>query len=384
MQRDQFLAHVSQSLAIHPVVALLGPRQCGKTTLAKAYAASVQPHQLVTYFDLEDPEDLAKLSQPKQVLSYLKGLIIIDEIQCKSELFPLLRVLVDQGLDQRFLILGSASRELIHQSSESLAGRIQYIELTPFNYGETHDLKKLWLRGGFPRAFLIDDNEQSMRWRKSYIKTYLEQDIPRLGIDLSSQNLARFWNMLAFYHAGIFNASEIGQSLQINHKTVSRYLDILSGTFMVRELRPWYENIKKRQVKSPKIYFRDSGIYHALLNVRNDQELYLHPKLGLSWEGFAMEEIIRFHQADNEECFFWSTHADAELDLLIFKNGEKQGFEFKYADAPRLTKSSMLIAVEDLKLSQITVIYPGEGSYPLHDKIVAMGLEYYLAAKPKP
>lgn len=379
IQRHFFINELDKAIGSHPVVALLGPRQCGKTTLVKQYAAARQtdntPH--IHIFDLEDPDDLARLDAPKLALEDLLGLIVIDEIQRKPELFPLLRVLVDQHKKRNFLILGSASRDLIRQSSESLAGRIRYIEVTPFYYPEIDNLNKLWLRGGFPNSYLAKNDQSSNEWRAAYITTFLEQDIPNLGIQIPARTLRRFWMMLAHYHGNIFNASEIGTSLGIAHTTARHYLDILTGTFMIRELSPWIENINKRQIKSPKIYFRDSGIFHTLLGIADLSGLKNHPKLGASWEGFALEEIIRLHHAQPEECYFWGIHSQGELDLLILKNGKRLGFEFKYADAPRLTPS-MQLAYDTLHLDKLTVIYPGNTSYKLTDNIEVAGLEKYL------
>ncbi len=379
IERDYFISELHSALAVHPVIALLGPRQCGKTTLAQQYA-SLQPGKSIPaihHFDLEDPDDLAKLGAPKLALEDLTGLIIIDEIQRQPELFPLLRVLVDQHKKRKFLILGSASRDLIKQSSETLAGRIRYIEITPFSYAEVDNMNRLWLHGGFPNSYLTKNNQHSIDWRAAYITTFLERDIPNLGIQVPARTLRRFWMMLAHYHGGIFNASEIGASLGVGHTTARRYLDILTGTFMIRELTPWFENINKRQIKSPKIYFRDSGIFHSLLGIHDMVALQNHPKLGASWEGFALEEIIRSHHAEPEECYFWGIHNQGELDLLIIKNGKRLGFEFKYSDAPLLT-SSMQLAQDTLQLDKLTVIYPGKSAYRLTTKIEVMGLENYL------
>lgn len=378
MERISFLKRIEKSFQVNPVVALLGPRQCGKTTLSKQFIATQGELPLENYFDLENARDLERLSDPMLTLSRLSGLIVIDEIQKVPNLFPHLRVLVDnKNLHQRFLILGSASRELIRQSSETLAGRISYLELTPFNYSETKNLEILWIRGGYPRSFLAATEEISLNWRKDFIRTYLEMDIPNLGIEVGPENIRRFWMMLSHYHGGIFNASEIGRSLGFSHKTMQHYADILSGTFMIRQLQPWFENNGKRQVKSSKIYMRDSGIFHSLLGIQNHSDLLLHPKLGASWEGFALEEIIRHHEADQGECYFWSTQQQAELDLLIFKEGKRLGFEFKYSTAPKLTKS-MQIAYEDLKLDSLVVIYPGDINYPLKEEIEVVSLQNYL------
>lgn len=307
-------------------------------------------------------------------------MIIIDEIQLRPNLFPVLRYLIDQNRDkQRYLILGSASRELIQQSSETLAGRISYLELTPFAGTEVDDIPFLWDRGGYPPSYLASDQQISYLWRESYIKTFLEQDITMLGFNIPPEKLRRFWIMLTHYHGQIFNANEIGNSLDLNHKTVRKYLDILTGTFMIRELKPWHSNIKKRQVKSSKIYFRDSGILHALMRIHTLDDLYTNPKLGASWEGFALEEIIRQHgiKIDQHDCYFWATSSGAELDLLIRIGSKNYGFEFKYTDTPKTTKS-MHIAIEDLELEQLTIIYPGSDQFALTDKISACGLQRYL------
>ncbi len=377
MERTSFERQLRRAFKLHPVVGILGPRQCGKTTLSRVYAQShAGPCHI---FDLENPEDLTRLQNPMLALSERQGLIIIDEIQRVPELFPVLRVLVDQPNPSRqFLILGSASRELIKQSSESLAGRIQYLELTPFNLEEAPDLNRLWSRGGYPRSFLAEDEVFSFEWRKSYIKTFLEQDIPALGISIPANTLRRFWSMLAHYHGGILNLSEIGVSFGASHTTIRNYLDILSGTFMVRQLQPWFQNIGKRQVKNPKIYLRDSGILHCLLGVPNFDQLELNPKLGSSWEGFALEEIIRHHQAEPEDCYFWRTHAGTELDLLLVQNGKKRGFEFKYSDTAKPTKS-MKLSQADLELDELWVITPRGGQAPLADGIRIAGLSEYCA-----
>lgn len=375
MKRDSFIEKITKAFAVHPIVAILGPRQCGKTTLANIYSSEL-PN--VTHFDLEDSRDLARLNNPLLALEELEGLIIIDEIQRRPELFPTLRVLVDKKRkQQKYLILGSASRDLIKQSSETLAGRIEYIELTPFSFAETEDINKIWLRGGFPRSYLANNNEESNKWRRSYISTFLEKDIPSLGFNVSAQILRRFWMMLVHYHGSIFNSSQIGRSLGISDTTVRSYLDILSGTFMIRELGPWFANIKKRQVKSPKLYFRDPGILNSLIGLESMEALRAYPKLGALWEGLALEEIIRYHNAEQENCYFWATHGGAELDLLIVEGDKKLGFEFKYTDSPKLTKS-MQIALEDLSLTNLITIFPGSGDFPLQENVRAIGLETYI------
>jgi predicted AAA+ superfamily ATPase len=373
MDRLFFNNQIDFQFEIHSVCGLLGPRQVGKTTLAKKYS---RHYARVHFFDLENPIDLARLENPMLTLTNLQSdLIIIDEIQRRPELFPILRVLVDEK-PRKFLILGSASRDLLQQSSETLAGRIGYIELPPFSISETKEEKKLWLRGGFPRSYLASSDEQSYAWRQSYITTFLERDIPNLGFNIPPLLMRKLWMMLAHYHGQILNASEIGKSLSISHHTVKKYLDILSGTFMIRLLTPWFENISKRQVKSPKIYLRDSGLLHALFGLHNEDQLQVYPKLGASWEGFALEEIIKEYRASSEECYFWATQAGAELDLMIIKDGKRIGFEFKHTDFPKVTPS-MRIALETLKLDHLYVIFPyTHSSFPLADKITARGLKY--------
>jgi uncharacterized protein len=375
MKRDAYLQKINQLLRVHPAIALLGPRQCGKTTLALMYAEAYPSSKR---FDLENPEDLLFLENPMLSLSDIEGLIIIDEVQRRPDLFPVLRVLIDRHKEnQKFLILGSATRDLIKQSSETLAGRLAYIEVTPFSYWETKEMKKLWVRGGYPLAYLAETDIDAFNWLQFYITSFLERDIPNLGFNVPAFTLRRFWMMLAHYHGNFFNASEIATSLNVSMSAIRHYIDILVGTFMIRQLQPWAENIKKRQVKTPKIYFRDSGIFHYLLGIRGTEDILYHPKLGASWEGFALEEIIRFHQADPEDCFFWAVHNQAELDLLIIKGGKRLGFEIKYTDAPKITKS-MHTAVETLRLDSLSVIFPGTKAIPLTDKITAIGLEPYL------
>lgn len=375
MERRDFLQRIVAEFEIHPICAILGPHQVGKATLAKLFARDYFSDNMA-FFDLENPEDLARLEEPLLTLSRLTDrLIIIDEVQRKPDLFPILRVLADAPeKNQKFLILGSASRDLLRQSSESLAGRIGYLELTPFSLSEVKQSEKLWLRGGFPRSFLAQTDAASYAWRKGYLITFLETDIPALGFSIPPEHLRRFWLMLAHYHGQIFNASELGRSLGISGHTVRSYLDILAGTFMVRILTPWFENLNKRQVKSPKIYLRDSGILHALVGIQDDEQLHIYPKLGAFWEGFAMEEVIRSFGAPKEDCYFWATQADAELDLLLLQNGKRLGFEFKYTDAPRPTKS-IHIAYNDLKLDHVTILYPGKNIFPLTDYCTAVGLE---------
>lgn len=380
MLRPNALLKITKAFQVHKVVALLGPRQSGKTTLARTYFQSLkgQPDH---YFDMENARDLIRLQDPLLALEPLDGLIVIDEIQRTPDLFQTLRVLVDQtGPQRQFLILGSASRDLLRQSSESLAGRIEYIELMPFSYDEVADVEQLWLRGGFPLSYLAPSIEQSIQWRQSYIKTFLEQDIPNLGISIPPANLHRFWMMLAHYHGQLFNASELGSALNLSGHTTQRYLDILSGTFMVRQLNPWYENIAKRQVKSKKIYFRDSGILHSLLGISDLTNLRFHPKIGASWEGFALENVIRHLGLYENECYFWRTQAQAELDLLIMRGTKRIGFEFKYSMTPKITKS-MYSALQDLRLDRLLIIYPGEITFPLSKEITCVGLADLISNK---
>lgn len=375
MLRRDYLDEISLQFRVHKVCGILGPRQVGKTTLAKAYVEKYKMEN-AKFFDLENPLDLEKLDNPMTTLSDVpQELIVIDEIQKRPELFPILRVIVDDVNNKhKFLILGSASRDLIRQSSETLAGRIGYIELPPFSLDEVKNSKLLWLRGGFPRSYLAENNQESNEWRTNYIKNFLERDIPELGFNIPPKQMRRFWMMLAHYHGQIFNASELARSFEVSAHTVRKYLDVLAGTFMVRVLSPWFENLSKRQVKAPKIYFRDSGIFNTLIGINDGQQLYNSSKLGAFWEGFALEEIICALNVDSEDCYFWATHADAELDLMIFKNGKRLGFEFKYMDAPKLTKS-MHIAIEDLKLDHLFIIYPGDQIFQRDEKISVFGLE---------
>ena len=356
------------------MVGILGPRQCGKTTLARDYIGTLTDNQ-VHYFDLEDPEHLNRLSDPRLALDPLEGLIVIDEVQRQPELFPLLRVLIDRRpRKQQYLILGSASRDLLRQSSESLAGRIIYLELPPFTVFEAGNSQRLWMRGGFPPSYLAKGDANSLSWRKAYINNFLERDLPALGIDFAAHTMRRFWMMLAHWNGNIFNASEFARSLDVSSPTIKRYLDILAGTFMIRPLQPWHINIGKRQVKSPKIYFRDMGIMHALLNLPDQASLEGHPKLGSSWEGFALEQVVQICRADVAECYFWGTYANAELDLLIMQGDRKTAFEFKYTSTPRITRS-MYTALADLKLDEIVIVCPGTETYSLSEDIRVTNLQ---------
>lgn len=368
--RPAIIDQIKRLFTIHPVVALLGPRQCGKTTVARM----LNNTQGATYFDLEHPVDARRLTAPLTVLETLSGLVIIDEIQRQPALFELLRVLVDRPHNPaQFLLLGSASPHLVRGASETLAGRIGFVDMAGFNLAEAgvDNLYQLWLRGGFPRSFLAVDDERSMRWREAFIRTFLERDIPQLGITVPAEILRRFWTMVAHFHGQQWNAAEFARSLGSSEATARRYLDILAGAYMVRILPPWFENISKRQVKSPKIYIRDSGMLHGLLDLTTLADVQGHPKLGASWEGSAIEQIITLLQA--QEAYFWATHSGAELDLLVHIRGKRYGFEIKFADAPGVTRS-MRIALNDLALDHLWVIYPGRQAYPLDTRITVLPL----------
>lgn len=383
LERSAYIEQVHFQFEVHPVVAILGPRQCGKTTLARMYADRYAREKVIR-FDLEDPLHRARLEQPKLALQDLRGLVVIDEVQRAPGLFEILRVLVDRvDNPARFLILGSASRDLIRQSSETLAGRIGYIELTPFSLSEVgkENLNKLWSAGGYPPSFLAETEQIGAAWRKAYVSTFLERDIPALGIAIPATALRRFWMMLAHYHGQTMNYSEFGRSFGASDNTIRRYLDLLTSTFMVRQLSPWHENIKKRQVKAPKVYLRDSGILHTLLGIEDEEALRFHPKLGPSWEGFAIETLIRHYGAESGECYFWSAYGRAELDLLIVSGRWRIGFEIKHTDAPRVT-SSLRIACEDLKIDEAYIIYPGEEVFQLDENIKAFGLSRIVGRTP--
>jgi len=371
ISRPEPIHQIKSSFKVHPVTALLGPRQCGKTTLARLIAEQ----EPATFFDLENPIDIQRLTAPMQALKDLSGLVILDEIQRKPELFELLRVLADRSdQDARFLILGSASPGMIKGASESLAGRIGFVDLAGFKLREVGDQlrDRLWMRGGFPKAFLAGSEDDSLLWRENFIRTFLERDIPQLGITIAAETLRRFWTMVAHYHGQVWNAAEFARALGTAENTARRYLDILTGAYMVRVLPPWLENLKKRQVKSPKIYLRDSGLLHSLLQIPSLSDLQGHPKIGASWEGFALEHVIQTFTT--RDAYFWATHSGAELDLMITVKGKRHGFEFKYADAPG-TSRSMRIAIEDLGLEHLWIIYPGNQTYSLDNKISVIPLE---------
>ncbi|MBI2495816.1 MAG: ATP-binding protein [Candidatus Omnitrophica bacterium] len=360
---------LSEAIRDYPVTLLLGPRQCGKTSLALRMAAI----RKATVFDLEDPQSPLQPTVARAVLHDLKGLVVIDEIQRQPGLFPLLRVLADRRpLPAKFLILGSAAPELVRGASESLAGRVAHVDMGGFALSETGvgNWKRLWFRGGLPRAYLAPSAEQSSRWRLNFIQSFLERDIPQLGVRVPAAALRRFWTMLAHSHAQPWNAADLGRALGVKEDTARHYLDILTGALMVRQLQPWFENTGKRLVKAPKVYFRDTGILHALLGLTSAEDVMSHPSCGFSWEGFALEEVIRAAQADRDS-YFYRTHTGAEMDLVMLRGGRRYGFEFKFADAPRLSRS-MIVAREDLKLKQIWIVYPGDRSYTLSAGIEAI------------
>lgn len=362
IERPDPLARIEQRFQANPVVLLLGPRQCGKTTLARRFAAGRQAE----YFDLEAPLDASRLAQPMTALEPLRGWVVIDEAQLQPELFSILRVLADrQPLPAKYLLLGSASPDLARGVSETLAGRVALVSMSGFDLSEvgTGELRSLWRRGGFPRSYLAASEAESRQWREDFIQTFLERDLRRLGVQIAPLTMRRFWSMVAHYHGQIWNASEIGRSLGEAHTTVKRHLDILCGALVMRQLPPWFENLSKRQVKSPKVYVRDSGLLHSLLGIASFAALESHPKLGASWEGFALEEVLRV--TGDREAYFWSTQGAAELDLLVFLHGARFGFEFKYADAPTVTKS-LQAAHDDLKLYRAFIVHPGTKTYRLN------------------
>jgi predicted AAA+ superfamily ATPase len=372
IQRPAYLKNLADGVRRSPVTALLGPRHCVKTTLARMFEQDMQK----TYFDLESEPDRLRLQNPELMLGNLDGLVVLDEIQVMPELFRVLRVLVDRPENQaRFLILGSASPDIVKNVSETLAGRVEFIELSGFDLSEVGGdaWEKLWLRGGYPRSFLAESDEDSRVWREGFIKTFLERDIPQLGISIPSSAMRRFWTMLAHYHGQTWNASELARSMGLSDKTVRSYLDILTGTFMVRQLQPWFENIKKRQVKAPKIYFRDSGLLHNLLSLYDSSSLAGHPKVGASWEGFALEQFLQTIQPS--QSYFWATHSGAEIDLFFLHQGHRYGVEVKYNEAPPVTKS-MRIALDNLNLDKMWIIYPGKHVYPVDDKILVYPLDH--------
>lgn len=378
ISRPAHLAELRRKLDNNPVVALLGARQVGKTTLARALAAELDA---AAHFDLEDPRDLARLDEPTLALGSLRGLVIIDEVQHRPELFPVLRVLADRTpLPARFLVLGSASPELLHQGSESLAGRLGYHELGGLDLAEVgaDRWERLWLRGGFPRSWLPQDEAASQEWRRDFIRSFVERDLPGFGITLPSRLLHDFWTMLAHYHGQTWNGSELARAFGLAHTTVRRYLDIMTGAYVVRQLRPWRANLGKRIVKASKIYVADTGLLHTLLGVETARDLAGHPKVGASWEGFALEQVLRQLKANPEECHFWSVHGGPELDLLVVRGKRRRGYEFKRTDAPRVTRS-MRSAMELLRLDSLDVVHVGRDTFPMAEGIRAVAGRQILA-----
>lgn len=368
--RKDYLNRLETATYRSPVTALLGPRQCGKTTLARQFIED----KMATFFDLESLPDQRRLQNPELVLGALEGLVILDEIQTLPELFQVLRVLVDQPENKaRFLVLGSASPALVKKASETLAGRVEFVELSGFSLSETgaDTWRQLWVRGGFPRSFLAESEEDSLAWREGFIRTFLERDIPQLGISIPAAAMRRFWTMLAHYHGQTWNAAELARSMGFSDKTVRSYLDILTSTFMVRQLQPWYENISKRQVKAPKVYFRDTGLLHSLLDIRDQHTLLGNPKVGASWEGFALEQILQALRPS--QAYYWATYGGAELDLVFLHSGKRYGVEVKFNEAPRLMPS-MRTALQTLDLEHLWVLYPGQHEYLVSERITVWPL----------
>lgn len=367
---------VLRLLKDYPVVALLGARQVGKTTLALDILQRRRGHR----FDLEDSADHARLTDARLALADLDGLVVIDEVQRRPELFQTLRVLADRRpLKARFLVLGSASPDLLCQSSESLAGRIAFHTLDGFDLGEvgSRDLNRLWLRGGFPSSFLARNDDASFAWRRNFVQTFIERDLPQLGVRIPAPTISRFWVMLAHYHAQIWNASEFARSFGVSDKTVRHYLDLLASAFVVQVLPPWHANLAKRQVKSPKVYIRDTGLLHALLDIRDRRGLERHPKVGASWEAYALRQTAQRLGALPQECFFWAVHSGAEIDLLWVRGRQRWGFEFKRTSSPALSRS-LMSAVEELQLQRAFVVHAGEATFPLHKKVTALAVARLL------
>lgn len=361
-------------------MAILGARQVGKTTLAHDVAA--RSGAAPVFLDLEDPTHRDRLVDPKLALEPLRGLIVIDEVQRAPELMPVLRVLADRRpLPARFLLLGSASPELVWHSSESLAGRIAFHELPPFDLAEVGagQWRQLWLRGGFPRSFLAPGDTASLRWRQAFTRTYLERDLRELGIDVTSSAIRRFWTMLAHTHGSVWNAAELARAFGSASKTVNRYLDILCGTYMARRLQPWFSNLGKREVRAPKVYLSDSGLLHFLLGIKDHETLHNHPKLGMSFEGFAIQQVVQALRAEKEECFFWGVHTGGELDLLVVRGQRRLGFEIKHSSSPGTTKA-MHSAMATLGLERLDVIYAGKEVFPLGERLRGVGIEAVVEA----
>ena len=375
LRRPRHLARIAELFRTHPVVGILGARQVGKTTLARSFVEG--EGVAATRFDLEDPDDLARLAEPKLALSTLQGLVVLDEIQRRPELFPILRVLVDRPDNAaRFLVLGSASPELLQQGSETLAGRIAYHRLEGFALDEVgmEEGDRLWLRGGFPRCFLAGSESEASDWRGAFVRTFLERDLPAMGVQTPSTTLHRFWQMLAHFHAQTWNGAELARAFGVSAGTVRRYLDLLEASLVVRTLKPWHQNISKRQVRAPKVYVADTGVLHELLGLRTRADLDAHPKIGASWEGFVIRETVIRLGARDDDCYFWATHAGAELDLLVVRGGHRLGFEIKRTTAPASTRS-MHTALQDLRLDRLDVIHAGEHTFPLAERIRAVAFD---------
>ncbi len=373
--RPDYLGAIDERLKNNPVVALLGPRQSGKTTMAKLFAEG-KPHEFI---DLESLGGLDRLQEPAAALEPLRGLVVIDEVQRKPEIFQLLRVLADRRpLPARFLILGSASPGIVRGVSESLAGRVSFVDVSGLKLAEVgpDHFRKLWWRGGFPAAYTAESDRVCAQWKEDFIRTVLERDLPQLGITIPATTLRRFWTMVAHYHGQKWNAAELARALGTSEPTTRKYLDILAGMFLVRQLPPWFENVGKRQVKAPKIYVRDSGLLHSLMKLDGIASLEAHPKLGASWEGFALEQVLSV--TGDQDAYFWSTHSGPELDLLVFWHGQRLGFEFKYGDSPDLTKS-MHVAMDDLKLDRLFVVYPGGQSLKLPGRAELLSIQHLPA-----
>ena len=363
--RDNYMRQIEAALRRSPVTALLGPRQCGKTTLARLFGNRLS----ATYFDLESERDVRRLANPELVLGELRGLVVLDEIQRLPALFNVLRVLADRlDADARFLILGSASPDLVRGVSESLAGRVEFVELAGFDLSETgvERWRRLWLRGGSPRSYLAESDADSMAWRDGFLRTFLERDIPQLGIATPAAAMRRFWTMLAHWHGQTWNATELGRAMSATDKTMRRYLDLLTGTFMVRQLQPWFQNVAKRQVKAPKVYVRDLGVLHTLLDIPHEAALLSHPKVGASWEGFVIEQVLRALQPAN--AWFWAAHGGGEVDLLVTIEGRRIGFEVKFNEAPTVTRA-MHNMVDTLQLKHLFVVCPTPHAYPVAERV---------------
>jgi predicted AAA+ superfamily ATPase len=370
IQRKSILNSLRNALKRSRVVVLVGPRQCGKTTLARL----LLPEDSINYFDLEDPASLARLDEPMTALSPLQGLVVIDEVQRRPDLFPVLRVLVDRkNCPASFLILGSASGDLLRQTSESLAGRMERVAIGGFSLNElgAEEEQALWLRGGFPLSYLAPTEAESDAWRKNFIQTLLERDFPQWGVRVPAVALQRFWTMLAHYHGQTWNAAEPARALGVSESTTRRHLDLLTDALMVRQLQPYHVNISKRQVKAPKIYVRDSGLLHQLLGIDSPKTLMTHPKVGASWEGFVIEQVLM--TVNHDEAFFWATHQGAEIDLVLRRGSELLGVECKRTDAPRMTPS-IRVALKDLNLARVAVLYPGSKRFPIAEHVEAVPL----------